>query len=967
MSAKLEISSILKHGLSKLLMLSNEEPSMGLKFVSDIDQESNNYVKLHILDAKKHNAVAVYFRFFEDRPPVPQIYIYEENKLEENYLKDLHKELWSSCKVPMFFIFSKTEIKIFNSLSKDINKDCIEPIGTIDLISKASDIKKEFQARMFDTGEFWNTDISKNFSYSQSAYECLLGSLKLARNALIEKNILPKNIINKLIIKSILIKYLEERKVFEDVYWKSFAENANSFIDVCEYKFNNKNDALIKLFDNLTKHFNGGIFQLTNEEKNKIRDANLTEFILFLKGNINIKTLQAHFWNLYSFKDLPIELISNIYELFLENKKGIVYTPSILVNFMIDEVMPLDAPSKNFKVIDPACGSGIFLVAAYKRHIHWWMIKNNFKKPDIYTLKSIIKDNIFGVDEKSEAVELAKFSLSLALCDTLSPEAIWNELHFDDLSKSGNLISDDFFNILDKKEYIECFDLVIGNPPFVSELTTPQSRVVENRSSQNNKKRPNLPDNQLSLLFLEQSFKLCKPNHYVCMIQPSVFLYGNLTQDFRSYLFDSYNVKQIIDFAGLNNTLFKRNSSGADVAVSVSFFQNNKPDMIDNEILHITVRQTFESKEKLYFDLNYYDFHWIDYREAINNKYIWKCNLLGGSRTVDIIKKLNLLPNLGSYLKKKRIESNWSFSEGYQEGTEINRVKDADFITGHKTLPPEAFTVNGIDNDKLYVVTDKKFQWTRERNKDIYKPPHLLIKKQISESKILSEYRDDYLTFKNTVFGIHAPEKEVTELKRLNNYLYENSSTLLFYLATTSSRALIYKATSLLQKDLLQLPYESDVTSSDIEKYFINDTLDYMIDWVKGKNELAVLCDVTENQIKQYQMIYCNLLNTMYNNYKPLSIVKTEQFIITSFYYKTKPKDYLKNDCDLDEKLDNLINEKTSTYLNIRKIFKIYDKNIVYIIKPKQLRYWLNSIAVRDADDTFVDLIEMRYNSNVGE
>ncbi|MDH5561991.1 MAG: N-6 DNA methylase, partial [Deltaproteobacteria bacterium] len=62
--------------------------------------------------------------------------------------------------------------------------------------------------------------------------------------------------------------------------------------------------------------------------------------------------------------------MSNIYEEFLESKKGIVYTPPYLVNFLIDEQMPLtDFHKTDFKVIDPACGSGVFLVAAFRRMI----------------------------------------------------------------------------------------------------------------------------------------------------------------------------------------------------------------------------------------------------------------------------------------------------------------------------------------------------------------------------------------------------------------------------------------------------------------------------------------------------------------------------------------------------------------------------------------------------------------------
>lgn len=959
MGINFEISTVLKNGLMKLKMFSNDKPNIGLKFTSDANEESNSYIRLHLVDAQKHNAIAVYFRYFEDRPPIPQIYIYEEDKLETK-IDSLHKELWSSCKTPLFFILSKTEIKVFNSLSKNTKIDKIEPI---EIIKLASDIKNEFKARMFDTGEFWNTTFAKSFSYDKSAYECLLGSLRLARNRLIQTNILPKEIINKLIIKSILIRYLEERKVFEENYWEKFSVNAKSFIDVCENKINDKYSPLVELLDDLSNHFNGGIFKLSEKEKNLILKANLDQFILFLRGDIDVKTLQRHFWDLYSFKDLPIELISNIYELFLENKKGVVYTPSILVNFMIDELMPLDKPKDEFKIIDPACGSGIFLVGAYKRHIQWWMIKNNLKKPSIKILKSIIKNNIFGIDEKSEAVELAKFSLSLALCDVLSPEAIWKELHFDDLSKNGNLISDDFFNVLSTGEYDNNFDLVIGNPPFVSELTTPKAYEIEKEAFKIDKQRPKLPDNQLALLFLEQSFKLCKENHYVCMVQPSAFLYTNNTKNFRDYLFKKFSAKQIIDFAGLNTTLFKRNGSGADVAVSVAFFQNVKPDIENSELLHITVRQTFESREKLYFDLSYYDFHWIDYREAIENKHIWKSNLVGGSRVVDIVKRLNEEKTLIEYLKMKEESSSWIYCTGFILGNKKNLAPHLFMNKALQTRPKNSLTEEGIDWEKTYNIEEESFE--APRASDLFKAPVAIMRKTIGKNKLLVEYSDLNIAFSDSFIGIHSPLSEKEELKSLVDRLKEYSSEYIFYLIATSTKAGIDKATVLLKKDIDRLPFpdnKKNLELTKIESYFAEDTINYMFDWIKGSKILAVLNNVTKSQLKIYQEIYCDVLNTMYKEYKPLEVLLTEEHIITSFYYKTKPDKYLTTSDTLNKDLENLINEKLGDSLNIKRIFRIYDKNVIYIIKPRQYRFWLKSIAVRDADETFVDLIKMRYN-----
>lgn len=186
-------------------------------------------------------------------------------------------------------------------------------------------------------------------------------------------------------------------------------------------------------------------------------------------------TRQYILWEIYSFNHLPIELISGIYEAFLKKEKGVVYTPPYLVNLLIDECMPLDKAQEffadeKFKVFDPACGSGIFLVAALKRMVQWKVILHykatgKVAYPDIETIKRITRNNIFGTDIEKGATLVTIFSLCIALCDKLSPMQIWNKLRFDEEIVEKNIRTTDFFKIyndLPKGEY----DLVIGNPPF---------------------------------------------------------------------------------------------------------------------------------------------------------------------------------------------------------------------------------------------------------------------------------------------------------------------------------------------------------------------------------------------------------------------------------------------------------------------------------------------------------------------
>ena len=80
---------------------------------------------------------------------------------------------------------------------------------------------------------------------------------------------------------------------------------------------------------------------------------------------------QLTLWQLYSFKDLPVELISHIYQLFVTDSNSSVYTPPFLVRLMLEEALSWDRldrlEQKKEIILDPSCGSGVFLVEAYKR------------------------------------------------------------------------------------------------------------------------------------------------------------------------------------------------------------------------------------------------------------------------------------------------------------------------------------------------------------------------------------------------------------------------------------------------------------------------------------------------------------------------------------------------------------------------------------------------------------------------
>lgn len=993
----------LKYSLEYLEMLDNVEHGSGLIQVQEIGRirELPPEEIIAIENALKYKADYIYFRRFEKRPSIAQVYLYDftnETSINEEELTILHKQLYSSGHVPMFFVFTKKDVRIFNCFDRPAegNRLIYKPLTTIKLasdLSKRLDAKslekfKAFSGKSFDNGVFWeDSEFSSEFKFSNGAYEKLLSELKQALKDIIDKEILPEHFARKIMVISILIKYLEERedennnRVFPQGFFNQFVDGAKKLTDIL-----NQKGAYLQLLDYLAKHFNGGIFQLDDTERDFIKNKDLNRFGLFLDGKLD--GIQFVFWKLYSFNDLPVELISNIYEEFLGKEPGVVYTPPYLVNFLLDEAMPLSNDNTDFKVMDPACGSGIFLVGIYRRLIYRWRSKNNWQKPSLSVLKKLLKENIFGVELKKDAADLTVFSLSLALCDELTPLQIWEDLKFDKL-QGENIIHSDFFSVVANNALPKNFDLIIGNPPFEANLTpaAKQIELLKHRTrliefalgERNTPKNPiKLPDNQIALLFLEQSISFCKKGGLVCLIQPSgPLLYNNSSFNFRKHLLSKYFVPQIIDFTHISRILFGKNG---DVATAAIFIKNEKAK--ESGLLHVTVRRTKPHKEKLFFELDAYDFHYIPRKVALSDSLIWKSNFLGGFRYHQLIQRLKSHPTLKEYIDSKENDG-WVMSEGFTLATsrdkqklrklkQLNNTEEyyklkaklkADFLTGKKFLPTKALTINGINKNEIEDnLVDELFH--SKGNPFIYKAPQLLIKEVIVDDQFPIALSTEDLTFQRRIVGIHAPEEEKGELEMLlkrisNNHIYP------FYIAATSGQYLVNKSSAIYKQDIDKLPYPKNAEDLELtyfENILINDFNDYLLEFRRnGENSKIATVNASEADLNKFGKIFCQILSPVFKTLNPYKFFETDSFICFPFYFGEKPEIEFNNSSQSEKHFENLIKKTNGSSLSLTRIIRLYEGNIIYLIKPKKLRFWLQSIALRDADETFADLRKQGY------
>ncbi|MHC5060130.1 MAG: hypothetical protein ACYTFK_03480 [Planctomycetota bacterium] len=455
------------------------------------------------------------------------------------------------------------------------------------------------------------------------------------------------------------------------------------------------------------------------------------------------------------------------------------------------------------------------------------------------------------------------------------------------------------------------------------------------------------------------------------------FLYNN-TIEFRRFIFETYDVPQIVDF----NSLRKRNDLfNKSVSVCVVFLKNIKPN--NNPILHMIVRRTKVSKEKLYFEIDKYDLYFIPKEIAKTEQLIWKINLLGGTHLYSLIKKVGSLETIREFLDNRQ-KLGWVYGTGYIVG---NKKEYASHLHGKPMIPTELFVDDYINQGDITREKETNFERPRgKEKKKIFKAPHVLIKtnkempicllpRDMKADALVSQIKEDEndLIFRMDITGIHAPQKSIVELSQFVDDFKACRRLYKALLLIKSGRFGVGRETSIKSGDILDLPGPDAIQSIKLnkaEKIAIDDVIKYGFDQSsKGDEAVVNIKNAGKRDMNSFGKIFCDSLNSIYNQngkqFYHSDTIESQSYICTTFIYGNPeiPKNISKAQQRriAEGDLDNLIDNQQGQNVLYKRVVTLYSKNIIYLIKPKTLRYWLKSIALRDASDIFTDLVSSGY------
>lgn len=966
-----------------------------------------------------------------------------EMEVSEATLRETYKLAWSFSRTPSLITTEPNRLRIWTCYEEPPNEsEIIHPVVEVsrrqlESFSQSSVSEQAAETLRLHwadlvTGQFFQ-EYSQRFQRSQAADQMLLSNLKSVRQQLNALE-LDYDTIHDLLARIIFIQFLFDRKDSQG----NPALDANFLSDLYRMgelsaRYSNLPEILInhrdtyQFFRWLNGKFNGDLFPgkgATEEERDaewQIEEAKVTQSHLnllaeFVRGDLEMERGQRCLWPNYRFDVIPLDFISSIYEEFVSKKSGtgIHYTPEHIVDFILDGVLPWNSQEWNIKILDPACGSGIFLVKAFQRLIYRWEQAHPNRTIQPSDLRSLLENNLFGVDVDSQAVRVASFSLYLTMLDKIEPLYYWeNEFRFPRL-REHQLINADFFQE-DKDGFCTDsdtakYDLVIGNAPWGKNSMTSfaklWAKVNKWESTYNN----------ISLLFLPKAAALTKPSGKIAMMQPALALIFNqvgTAQEFRGKLFSEFKIEEIVNLSALRFGLFKNAMSPACIITMLVLPPDGEP------LTYICPKPVRTNEDDYHIVIEPHDINTIYPQEAIADPLVWTTLMWGGRRDLALVQRLSKLNNIA---KLESINTAIT-SQGMIRGNRKGKYKR---LLGRRVLETTYFPTDTfiyINKEDFPVNQDPYAERPRIEKIAAFKLPQLIIKqswvashKRFQAALTEPDGTDEGIICSGSYVSVHIPQELISVLEAA--CLAYKSKLAVYYLLLSSGRFASY-IPELKPRDLLRVPIPETIPGllqniktiddvderirqafefKDSEWVLINDLFNYTLPDFKGDSSSPGRQRTsrrsnenhennTEPELRAYCEYFLRVIKAGFGQDKKVCATIFQEQTSTRLpvrlvaVYLNKPDYEGVNIQPIDspnllaqlERLNQLCLERGATedggifYQRVARIYDSFQLNglkvpTIYLIKPDKIRYWTRSMALRDADEVAADIMMWRSN-----
>lgn len=967
---------------------------------------------------------------------VPTIVILSLDRYERDAVVTLHAALWNQGLASLLLVIADDTVRAF-SLSRtpysnpgeEFERRCL--VETLNLTADALALKNIIYGA--ESGRFWEEHIDF-FKPKERVDQVLLENLISSHRLLCEADLSPEGA-QALLIQAMFIAYLEDREIIGGDYFRAASGNqSTSFSALLQ---SGGVAALKKLFVSLREDFNGDLFVAPcsfepNSRPPRLSQAHLNVLARFRAGQEEMGAGQLRFWG-YNFKHIPIELISAVYDRFLgerdaeRREQGAYYTPMFLADTVVSQVwesLPLTAKEKG-SFLDPACGSGVFLVRSFQRLCEHWREKHDTHTIRWDSLKNILL-RLQGWDLNGGAVRVAVFSLYIALLEQIDPPDIRQ------LIKKGKVLPElwgktlkcqDFFGVEPDSALV---DVVIGNPPWTSRRGPDRTSAQWCATHQ----LP-MPGREDAWAFTWKSMLHLRSEGIVAFLLPAMgFLHNHADTSVvaRNRLIESARIKRVVNFADLRFQLF----DGAIRPAALIIFEKAGPGKPAYRFEYWAPKADLNLKVKRLITLSSADRSFISSNMAIADPLVFKRRLWMSEPDAKLFNYLATLPKLGDLISDYGSQSRsgvlnaggWTIGQGYQpyNPSSGSSYQMSDYVAHLPNLPIGSFmtlaqAVHGLTPWHSSRVRRKGFE------KGFEQGPRILVPRGVgtSQMRLRAAYVEEPLTFQHIIQAVVVPNGEERRAKILAALL--NSKVAIWY-AFHGTASFGSDRPEVQQAELMRLPFPdpSDMPQPErarkaakalvaiVDKvmardgFFLTDDDSSILTKVDelayeyfclSPEEIALIEDavrfilpavqphqgsfpaiwktVTGSERKLYAETLVEGLQPWFDEGRAVNVRleahNTDLAVLRLTLCSQKERAEYKERSDnavreVLEKLFEHIHHPLPGNFQLLPDFRVFDGKHLYLIKPKQRRFWLRAAALADAGAIALDLQDYAGSPN---
>jgi len=360
--------------------------------------------------------------------------------------------------------------------------------------------------------------------------------------------------VQRFLDRIIFVSYSEDKEL-EDKTLQEYLYNYSNSIKLKGQFFTK---SISKLFSIYRERYNSDLFEEGLCDKFDFHDDVIAGILTDIKSPANYLP--------FDFSLIPSDILGKTYENFIghllkpkgkalkeEKSKskrksgGIYYTPKHIVDFIVFQTLNDQLKGKSFKdllklkILDPACGSGTFLITAFGLLVHHAKIALKKESLDTTELKLIFQNCIFGVDKDDRACDIAKlnFSLLLARKGSKLPRFDSNIVCYDSLIFDKEIAGRKA--MIWKNVFKHDFNFIIGNPPYGDYFTKVEKEYVLSKYKETFSGHVDI-----FIPFFEISRDLLSKNGRLGYIVPHVFLDYSQFKGLRTFLLKYFSIRTLV-------------------------------------------------------------------------------------------------------------------------------------------------------------------------------------------------------------------------------------------------------------------------------------------------------------------------------------------------------------------------------------------------------------------------------------